>query len=86
MWEEAVLVHAYSGGTDKKQHEDICRQPFSNRDPMLGTCITIVPKASVGKPLWNASDAHVTYPTYTGKFYLGTKTRVCDDVSTEEVT
>jgi hypothetical protein len=72
MWEEPVLVRAYSGGTEKKQY-DLSGQPFSNRDPLLGTCITVVPKASAGKPLWNAPDAHVTYPTSTGDILLWSK-------------
>lgn len=74
MWEKAVLHRAYSGGTEKKQHEDLSGQPFSNRDPMLQKCITVELMGSAGKPLWNAPDAHVTYSTSTGEILLWNKT------------
>lgn len=73
MWEIAVLVHAYSGGTEKKQHEDLPGQPFSNRDLLLRTCIAVELKGSAGKPLWNARDAHVIYSTSTGEILLWNK-------------
>jgi hypothetical protein len=71
----------------KKQHEALSRQPFSNWDPMLGACITIVKKRQVFEslsrmPLMLMSPAQ----HLLRKFYLGTKTRVSKDVSTEGVT